>query len=154
MRESNFTTDVMRSLRRIGAWAYKIPDAPSSKITGLRFTAAKPCDIVACVDGKFVAIETKFKKKFSAFSVRDMRESQLVNLTNILRDNGNAYVFLGIKEPCHSTKLFIFEWAHIGELFAVGLSMSAKDLKGLPYLEMESGVFDLSEWKDELECLP
>lgn len=151
MRESNFTTDVMKSLRRVGAWAYKIPDAPSSKITGLRFTISKPCDIVACIDGKFIAIETKFKKKFAALSMRDMQDSQLVNLTNVLKNDGIALVFLGIKEKGKKTKLLIYDWQTLGSRFAKNESIAAKELREHEFIEAdEDDQFDLTEWKEWL----
>jgi penicillin-binding protein-related factor A (putative recombinase) len=96
-----------------------------------------------------IAIETKFKKKFSAFSVRDMRPSQIVNLTNIAKAGGQSYVFLGIKEPGFPSKLFIFRWSYLEEIFSAGKSISAKELRTHYYLESySSGDFDLTRWKD------
>jgi penicillin-binding protein-related factor A (putative recombinase) len=153
MKEAFFTTEIVRSIRHHGGWAYKIPDAPITKeiMKITRFTAAKPCDIVSCIDSKFIAIETKQSKKWEALSVRDFRPEQITGMTNIVKSGkGRAFVFLNIrmKEP-YENRLIIFDWAVWGERIQRE-SIKAKELKARIYYESfivnDKRIFDLSEW--------
>lgn len=147
---------MIRSLRIEGLWAFKIPDAPITKelLKITRFTAAKPCDIIACVPsfthGQFVAIECKQFKKWKAFSIRDLQDSQIEQMPKIIEADGKAFVFLNIriKKP-HDNRLIIFEFNDLLKRLKKG-SIFAKDLKTMPYLKSErfedKTVYDLSEW--------
>jgi hypothetical protein len=118
MRETNFNTEVMNSLKKFGAWAYKIADSPTSwTMAATRFTPEKPCDIIACYDGKFLAIEGKQIKKFKAFGMSDMRPAQIKNLTEVIERGGRAFIFLNVRIPAikgkqkRENRLLIFDWA-------------------------------------------
>lgn len=113
MREQTFTTEIMNSLKSYGFWAYKIPDAPYSRMkdAGLRFIPPKPCDIVACKDGKFYAIETKQMKKWEKLSIDTFTLSQITNMTNIVKAGGVAYAFVNVRIKKESIdELLIFKW--------------------------------------------
>jgi len=117
MKESDCNSEVVRSLQKIGWSAYKIPD-----VLGSRFTANKPCDILACsLGGRFVAIESKLIKKWQSVSIKILRDHQEVFLTNTCRKRkGQAYLFLFLKIPKTKTRkafqgLVVFDWLRYGE---------------------------------------
>lgn len=159
MKEAFFSTETIRSIRHFGGWGYKIPDAPITKeiLKITRFTNAKPCDIVACFDGKFVAVETKQFKKWKALSRHDFRPEQIEGMTNIVANNGRAFVFLNIriseKGQPYENRLIIFDWKVWGPVLSVG-SIHAKELRQrVHYTSFLIGdepnqkrVFDLTEW--------
>jgi len=155
MKEAFFSTEIVRSLRYHGGWAYKIPDAPITKeiLKITRFTAAKPSDIVACFDSLFVAIETKQLKTWKALSIRDFRPEQIEGLTNIVAHKGRAFVFVNIrinkKGQPYENRLIILDWAVWGERLQAK-SIFAKELKERAYYKSftvdEKRIFDLTEW--------
>jgi hypothetical protein len=156
MKEATHSTEVIRSIRHHGGWGYKIPDTPITKeiLKITRFTNAKPADIVACFDGRFVAIETKQFKKWKALSRHDFRPEQIKGLTDIVANGGRAFVFLNIriKKP-YENRLIIFDWATWGERLSTG-SVHAKELQARVYYNSfmigdepnRKRVFDLTEW--------
>lgn len=152
MKEAQFTTETVRSIRHHGGWAYKIPDAPITKeiLKITRFTNAKPCDIVASYQGGFVAVETKQFKKWKALSKNDFRPEQIDGMTKIVASGGRAFVFLNIRiaKP-YVNRLLIFDWAVWGPVLSTG-SIWAKDLKERAYYEssiyQDKRIFDLREW--------
>lgn len=156
MKEAKFTTEIVRSLRHYGGWAYKIPDAPITKeiLKITRFTAAKPCDIVSCFGIKFVAIETKQLKEWKALSKRDFRPEQLEALADIVAQGSRAFAFVNIrinkKGQPYENRLLIYDWAVWGERITNGPSIYAKELKERAYYNSftvdEKRIFDLTEW--------
>jgi penicillin-binding protein-related factor A (putative recombinase) len=153
MKESKFATEVIRSLRYNKAWAYKIPDSPITKeiLKVTRFTAAKPCDIVASIESKFVGIETKQFKKWKSLSLRDFRPEQIAALTDIIETGkGRAFVFLNIRiRSPYENRLIIFDWATWGPRLKQK-SIHAKDLKARYFYKHfthnDKIVFDLTDW--------
>lgn len=155
MKEAFFTTEVGRSIRHYGGYSYKIPDAPITKeiLKLTRFTAAKPSDIVACIDGRFVAIETKQIKSWKALSIKHFEPEQIKGMTSIVANGGRAFIFLNvrinIKGQPKENRLLIYDWAVWGERLAEK-SFFAKELKVRPYytsfIVNEKRIFDLSEW--------
>ena len=149
MKESNFTSEVMESLRQRGVWCYKIADSPASWTKGItRFTPEKPCDIVACVGGKFISIECKQLKKFEAFGRTQIRESQIQAANDIVRAGGKAFIFLNIRIKAvsglrkHVNRLIIFDWGGSGELLSTD-TIKKDELFGLPHINGAKGVYDL-----------
>ena len=162
MRESKFTTEIMRSLKHCGHYAYKIPDQPLSHGTNSGVAFDKPCDIVSGVYGEFVGIETKILKDFEAFGLRHMRPSQIKHLTLMEEKGSKAFVFLNIRisSPFPNqrvNRLIIFEWGPLHERLKVS-SIKKKEIIELKYYEKSrpffvkkdgrekkvDGVFDLS----------
>jgi Holliday junction resolvase len=136
VRESTFNTEVVNSLKAEGFFAYKIPDTPASIVRGLRYSPEKPCDIVASIGGKFVAIESKQIKKIQAFGLRDFRESQIDSLNKIVRDGGKAYAFLNIrvhgdKEFKRLNLLVGLNWKYWYPKFEQGFKLDAKFLRDM-----------------------
>lgn len=155
MKESIFTTEILGSLRDLGAWAYKIADAPITKrvLDVTRFTQAKPCDIFACIDGTMIAIETKQIKKWRAFSLADMRPAQIVQLSRIAEHGGRSFVFLNVRIPRKENRLLVFEWTALFERLQIS-SIKGLELERLSYYEAhktEDGKvrFDLQPWADD-----
>jgi hypothetical protein len=65
MRESIFCTEIIRSFRESGAFAFKIPDSPASYGGAkMRFSVGKRFDIHAVFQGVPLAGECKFYKAF------------------------------------------------------------------------------------------
>ena len=56
MKEMHFCTELRKSIEAIGGYAYKIPDMPGGGFA-TRFNPDKPYDMVASINGKFIAIE-------------------------------------------------------------------------------------------------
>lgn len=150
MREATFTTELIRSFRKDKSWIYKIPDAPTSRLTGLRFTASKPCDLVLCLGGKFVAIECKQIKKWKAFSIGDMRTSQIVNLPAVIKSGGRAFVFLNVRIAKEKVnRIIVLDWEVYGPRLERA-SIKATELKSMPYLPAldvkDKIFFDLTDF--------
>ena len=73
-KEVNTNTMIVKSIRHFGFWAYKIPDLPAFKGSVTRFAPAKPCDIIANVNSRFVAIEGKFSNQFKGIGLSIFRD--------------------------------------------------------------------------------
>lgn len=141
MREATFNTELVRSLKFWGAWAYKIPDIPTSRLVGMRYTPDKPCDVIGAYSNYFFAIESKQMKKFEAFGMRFIRESQAKEL-NLMTSKGNqAFIFLNIRIKAikggakRENRLIIFKWTDFRDRTK---SYTAKELKTLPYVGYQS----------------
>lgn len=161
MREATFISEIMGSIGKAGFWAYKLADSPTSWTKDkTRFTPAKPCDIVSCFFGLMVAIECKQLRKWKAFSLSDMRESQIEALDAILVTHGLSFVFLNVRVEADFVKgtkrenrLIVFPWADLKARFASG-SIKAKELQTLPYVTGTKKRFDLSQFIGNLTAEP
>jgi len=157
MKEAVFTSELMRSLRVQGFWAYKIPDSPITQgvLEVTRFTAAKPCDVVACYDGQTVLIECKQLKKWKAFGLKHIRDSQVKHLTDVIASGGKAYIFLNIRINASPRvdRLIILDWAKWGKRLQLE-TIKAKDLKALQSFgtlrHNGKKIYDLSFLKNKL----
>lgn len=150
MNEAQFNTDVVNSLRDAGAWAYKIPDVPVSQTYGMRFTPRKPFDIIACYSGQVFAIEGKFKRDFSGFSLKALRPSQVANLNAIEKAGGWPFVFLnirtknGAKPFGRANRLYILPWKWFKEKQLIG---KAEFLAGkIPYIEGRKNRYEMQSF--------
>lgn len=144
MNEAQFSNEVVMSLKRLGAWAYKIPDMPVSRTAGMQFTPKRPFDIVGCYEGRFFAIECKQMKKFGAFGPSKLRPNQMDGLSGVIGAQGCAYVFLNVRTPRDSSdgymnRLYQFDWAE----FEHQDSHTKSELELYDYLEGKNGLFDL-----------
>lgn len=153
MRESNFTSEIMDSLRLMGAWCYKIADSPTSWTKGItRFTPEKPCDVIVCLRGKMIGIESKQLKKFEAFGRTQMRDSQIKALGEIVAAGGTGYVFLNIRVKAikgkqkHENRLIVFDWAKWGERLSGNDTIKQKDLLNWTHVTGKDGLFDLTQF--------
>lgn len=84
MKEVNFNSIMVRSLRNISLHAHKIPDMPF-RGNGTRFIPQKPYDIFAVGHDGFLAIEGKLvkpktKSTYSKFSFNKIEKHQFDNL--------------------------------------------------------------------------
>lgn len=163
MKEAIFSTEIVRSIRHHGGWAFKIPDMPITKelLKITRFTNAKPCDIVSTFNGQFVAIETKQFKKWEALGVRHFRPEQLSGMTDIVANGGRAFVFLNIRIKADKIKklmavnrLLVFDWSTWGPRI-MKRSIFAESLRQRPHYDpmiCPKGkiIFDLTEWVEYL----
>lgn len=153
MRESQFLTELIHSLKAHGAWAFKIADTPASMVMGLRYVPTKPCDIIGCYKGKFFAIEGKQMKAFKAFGVNAMRLSQIENLTEINNAQGKSFVFLNIRikgvkgEKKQANRLVVFDWEGFK---AREESIKKKELLMCDYIKGKGGLYDLEDFLEGL----
>lgn len=152
MKEADFTADLMDSLRAHGAYCYKIADSPASWTAGItRFTPDKPCDVVTCFKGQFIAIECKQIKKFQAFGRTQIRQSQMDAADAICAAGGLAYIFLnirikavkGVSKP--ENRLLIFEWREWSKTFKAG-TIKQKDLMSWSHTTGTKGIYDLDKF--------
>ncbi len=156
MKETQTNSEIMRSLKHQNIWCYKIADSPTSWTqAATRFTPSKPCDILACHRGKFLAIEGKLIKKWKAFGLRDLRDSQIKGLTEVVKAGGRAFVFLVVRIPAIAGKqkrvnrLIAFDFGFLdrNRIFR----FDHKQLQALDYISTTKDgegkmIFDLSEW--------
>lgn len=133
MKESQCNTDAVRSLKHYGWGADKISD-----VMGSRFTAKKPCDIIACSPkGRYVAIESKLMKRWAKFSFDLLRPNQVEHLSKTaLKRQGRAFVFLFVEIPRNPKtgekriyKLCVLDWVKYHKQI-MSNSIGADDLKG------------------------
>jgi penicillin-binding protein-related factor A (putative recombinase) len=161
MRETQFNSEVMTSLKAFGAWSYKIADSPTSwTMARTRFTPEKPCDIVGCYASKFFAIEGKQIKSFKAFGMNSLRQSQIDSLNDIVSRGGAAFVFLNIRIKAAKSvgvkqddRLLIFEWTEFKEITANG-SLKKKIIENWAHLKKvtwgDDRVYDLRGFLGDL----
>lgn len=106
MKESNFNTEVVRSLRYYGWLAHKLSD-----VRGTRFTGEKPCDILACSpSGCFVAIESKQMKKYERLKVGALRPNQIATLDKAIENNGRAFLLVNVRIPRVHNVCVALDW--------------------------------------------
>lgn len=157
MKEAIFNTEVVNSLKKAGAWAWKIPDMPHFAGSMTRFDVAKPCDIISNFGGRLIAIEGKMSKKFETFGLKRLRPSQIFHLDRIVKTGGRAFVFLNVriagkKGPVvrgrwtgsnYENRLIVLDWEAWRTPLEI-LPLSAKEVANLPYIRGGKGLFDLS----------
>jgi len=92
MRESYFHGEWIKSWRHYYPDCHieKIPDMPKSAQS--RFIPHKPYDIFAVFGGKFYAMELKLRTQLRAFSVAEVKESQLNKLAEAKRNGAYSYI--------------------------------------------------------------
>lgn len=147
MREQVFNTEVINSLRDAGAWAYKIPDMPSSLMVGGRFNPDKPCDIIACFKSRFIGIEGKMLKGFKGFSLSLFRNSQIKSLDEMVDSDGLAFAFINIRitQAPRENRLIIINWSlwrNVLERKTIPKSL----VERLPHIKGKKGRFDLKDF--------
>jgi penicillin-binding protein-related factor A (putative recombinase) len=142
MRESAFNTEVVNSLRDAKAWAYKIADMPHFAGAKFRFDKPKPCDVVACFDGRFIGIESKQLKGFEAFGLRHLRPHQVEALDAMTEAGGDTWVFLNIRAK-RLNKLIAFWWPMWRLRWEAEGSTKKAELEELPGIDGHKGRFEV-----------
>lgn len=141
MREAQFNSEVVKSLKHWGAWAWKIPDMPVSMLQALRFSPDHPCDIVAAYQGRFLGIEGKMLKKYEAFGIRHLRPAQIRELDSMVDTGNDAYIFLNIRITApRENKLIILPWKEWRDALHTA-SIKAEELRaweGVPLTRVET----------------
>lgn len=130
-----------------GTWAFKIPDAPIRRGPGFRgFRGDRPCDLVACVDGRFVGIEVKLLKGYQAFGWRHLRPSQREHLRRIHDAGGLALVAAVVWVPRRVKRLFLWNFEDVGP----GWRLLKADLEASAGLDIDGGLWALDGIRDLL----
>ena len=153
MKEAIFITEVKRSIFKYGGWAYKLADMPQSMLQGARFNPEKPCDLVASINGKFVGIECKQLRKYEAFGLRHIRETQVRGLNGIIHNGlGRSFIFLNIRQKADKERgikrlnhLIIFDWDKWRHLWE-GRTTKKHELLTVTPIPGKNGMFPLHDW--------
>jgi Holliday junction resolvase len=149
VKESHFCSELVRSLRKAGGFAFKIPDSPASYGgQRMRFSAPKAFDITGVYRGTPLAIECKLYKQFKGFGLNQLRDEQIQMLNAFWEAGGQAYVALNIRLKTikgiqkHENRLLLFEWP---------LRFHSKtEIMNHPYIEGSKGLFSLDTWLESL----
>ena len=153
MRESDFNTEIVNSIKALGGWAYKIPDIVPGG--GSRFTPDKPCDILGGYKGKFIGIESKQMKKFEALGIRHVRYNQEKSLDEMVAKGNRAFLFINVRiravkgKVKRENRLIPLDWKEWGPVLKLG-SLKASEIEKLYYITGTDGKFHLREVLDSL----
>lgn len=153
--EQKFITELKKSIELFHEqmdepyfW-YKIPDNPHMGVA--RFDLPKPFDILYVVDSQPYCIEAKAMNKYRAFSLRDIRPSQVEYMTAFDDAGGVSYVFLNVRQAAskaegieYVNKLIVMQWATLYPRL-LDSSIKAKELRDAPGITGSKGLFDLSK---------
>ena len=145
MKEAAINTALRRSLEVAGAYAYKIADTPARGF-GMQFSPAKPCDLIACFEGRFVGIETKLLAGYKAFGWRNLRDSQRESLAAIDGAGGLALVAAVVYVPRRLKRLFLWPWSEVFD----GWRLTAEELRSTAGLDAVRGSWSLRGWLEEI----
>jgi len=145
MKEATSSTEIVNSILDAGWFAHKLTDTP--RVPGmLRFIPPKPCDILSCIHGMMVGIETKQIKKWQGFALRFLRENQIEALTKINKAGGHAFIFLNVRIPPdkeanqkRENRLIIIDWSTWDRL-----PINIIKIKDVQYVTGKNGRFDLT----------
>lgn len=156
MKEAIFLTEIVNSFKDHDCYAFKIPDMPTSMM--FRFNPDKACDIVVGYGRGFLGVEGKMSKKFEAFGMRHVRESQQGHLDDMVRTNNEAYIFLNVRISGDKTKgvkrenrLIMFPWAEFKIHEEEFGSYKQKEIMAMPYVKGSKKRFDLTEFLKALK---
>jgi len=136
MNERTFMSNVKLSFLDHNLWATTLVDGSDFQ--------TRPCDMIACLEGKLVAIEGKFQKSFSAFGIKHIRDSQVLNLDAISQGRGVAFIFLNIWIPNKENRLLIWEW-EIFKKITANASLKKKTLLEMPYIQGAKKRFPIED---------
>ena len=165
MRESKFNTEIVNSIKSKGYFAYKIPDTPASMIMGLRYSPEKPCDTIACINGAFIAIESKQIKTIEGIALRHFRDTQVESLDTVVKNKGIAFALINVRVPKDKelgrlNYCLGLDWAIWGPKLKNGVKLTAKDIremltsikgmKGCAY-EPDLHIFISKGFKDQFD---
>lgn len=108
-REKPFCTDVVNELK-LSHFAFKIPDQIFNPLA--RFNPKKAIDIMACLEGRFVAVEAKMIKVKTvkvASLFNELRDDQVTCLNSIVKAKGLAFV-VGKKYIPRKSEYYLVRW--------------------------------------------
>ena len=128
--ESKFTTMLRKTFEERGGFFYKIPDASSAQ----RFMIKKPFDVIACVNGRSVAIECKYLSEPKAFGISSLSEHQIDSLEKHAISGGLSLVVFECKFGPRDFRAIAFQLSHLKNLckksaMATGLSIKKKHIE-------------------------
>lgn len=149
MNEKTVTPWVRYSFERIGAWAYKIPDAPRYKGQQRMSPVARPFDLTICYEGQYHALELKFLRDYQAFGRRHLRESQVEHLDAVENAGGSSWVGAVVCVPRRFCRLILWPWREFPQR-----SMRKSALEGLRGVDRQSNeggryYWDLDQFTEE-----
>ena len=167
MKESQLCTEIVKSLRGAGAWAYKIPDASPMLRTVERFIPARAFDIIATHQGLAVAIEVKLLKTLGGLSPEKITSFEMDSLMGVEVAGGAGVLAVGYvcdpsdaqrkKDGCIGSRvrelyfLWAADWAHLIR-FTDGRPLRRDIIKsvGIRVPWVGKGVWDCNEGLREL----
>ena len=121
--EKDLCTEIIRSFEAIGAFAFKVPDAPGywrgDAEAPTRFTPTRAFDIIAIVQGRGYAIEAKIKRNGGAVKPEEIRDEQRECLSRVHAAGGGAYLAVGYRFKCGPAQRKTFGSVFARELYLV-----------------------------------
>lgn len=140
MNEAKFNHEVIKSLRRAGAFAHKLADMPKGAGAFSRFNPPKPCDIIAGYKGLFIGIESKQLKKWEGFSIKKLRPNQIEALDEMIAARCAAFVFVNVRITEKRVNILIpLNWKIWGDQLKCA-TIKKEQLKGLAF---DKGLFSV-----------
>jgi len=116
MDEAQFLNELKHSFHDAGCYFYKIPDPPFVPKGGGGFTPSRPCDALAEVNGKLIAIEAKVQLDGKPWVFSKLRDSQRQGLAKVESYGKNkSFVFICFKHARGIYTCAIVPWGMIGE---------------------------------------
>lgn len=140
-KEAPYTTKMTKGLREAGHFVYKLPDPQGSGFGSdvkNKFTAKRPFDVVACINGKLFAIECKYMDKAQSFRPIRLAPHQHDNLRAVLKAKGKSLVVLFLKH-LGRVRLIPFKYSEFNRSFG------AKELLERPYV-LTKGLSYPTDW--------
>jgi Holliday junction resolvase len=121
--EKDLCTEIIKSLKQIGAFAFKVPDAAVSyqqtDASRTRFSLPRAVDIIAISQGRGYAIEVKLKRDLGTLKHADIRQEQRDTLERVWRAGGGACLAIGYRFKCGPNQRKAIGAAHARELYVV-----------------------------------
>lgn len=107
MAEKDLQSELNRGLAAAGWWSYKIPDAPTSRFSGVqgsRFTPRKPFDCCCIVDGVFHGLELKQVSSGLSFPLSSLQDHQEQALLDVETAGGRGWLVVNFRVRLSATQ--------------------------------------------------
>lgn len=143
MKEKNLITKIRQKIleKYSEIHYFKIPDTPY--LGGkYRFLVPKPYDFYVVKDGKFYAFEVKVVRRKNRIPIDLLREHQLINLLEVKKNGGLAYILIYIVPHKKLYKIDTEDWDTITKSHNHNSSVNLQVLAKLPiFSEVGFSVF-------------
>lgn len=137
MKEATFNSEVVKSFKQGGCFAYKIGDPMFN--SAARFADPRPFDIFFFAEGRAGAIESKQIKKWQPFGIAELAKHQREALDLVEGLGHFALVFLNVRIPQKENRLIAWNYKTLKNMGRY----KTEQLKELPYIQGKYGLFDL-----------
>ena len=140
----NSEAEVCRILANSLNTGYKIPDATSN----FGQTVIRPFDGIGMIEKEdglhFLCWEAKYLPKMMAFSFKRVEPHQHAYLKEYSKAIGvESFLFVGVKFGRGKNYVFMFDYASVNMLYEKQISIHAKYLMQLPFMEVHKGLVNI-----------